>query len=174
MPGSARPIDKHVQISDYVTKYSGIRASDLDPTRSTKHLTTLKSTNLKLRYLVDRGVTFVGHGLSNDLRLLNLVVPADQLRDTVQLFHLPRQRMISLRFLAWHFLGEYKVCARAYTHTSCTDRRIQSETHDSAEDASAALQLYEHYTSLGSGDIDGVLRALYDKGHACSWRTPFE
>ncbi len=110
------------QISDYVTKYSGIRASDLDPIRSTKHLTTLKSTNLKLRYLVDRGVTFVGHGLSNDLRLLNLVVPADQLRDTVQLFHLPRQRMISLRFLAWCFLGEHKVCVQTRT------RRAQTET----------------------------------------------
>ena len=40
-----------------------MHAGDLDPSTSPHHLIPLKRAYVKLRYLVDKGYTFVGHGL---------------------------------------------------------------------------------------------------------------
>lgn len=81
---------------------------------------------------MDIGCKFVGHGLAKDFRIisflffnissltvLDVLVKPEQIIDTVELFHLPGQRKISLKFLASCLLNQ----------------EIQGETHDSIEDA---------------------------------------
>lgn len=118
----------------------------------------MKSTYLKLRFLIDNGVIFVGHGLRNDFRVINLVVPPEQVIDTVYLFQSPNsKRMVSLRFLAWHFLN----------------LNIQSETHDSIEDAKTALALYHKYKELEmNGCAKEAIENLYQIGKECGWKIP--
>eukprot|EP00048_Salpingoeca_helianthica_P008805 m.126737 g.126737 ORF g.126737 m.126737 type:complete len:1126 (+) comp14695_c0_seq1:1642-5019(+) len=146
-------------VVDYLTQYSGIHARDLDPTVSTRHLTTLKSTYAKLRYLQERGVIFLGHGLSKDFRVINLDVARDQVIDTVELYYLPGQRKISLKFLAWFVL----------------QLDMQSKFgHDSIEDARTALLLYNQYLKLSrdSAEWHTYLLKLYDEGRARNWTVP--
>ena len=123
----------------------------------------------KLRLLVDLGCIFIGHGLSKDFRIISkaaflamcmfkrlpsfsidLFVPPEQVIDTVDLYFIEsRQRRLSLRFLSWIVLGE----------------NIQTETHDSIEDARCALMLYEAYHEAEEqGIFDQKLEDLYREG----------
>lgn len=91
--------------------------------------------------------------------MINLMVPPEQVIDTVTLFRLPHQRNVSLRFLAWHFLGN----------------KIQSQTHDSVEDAHAALKLYQCYKKLEvDGNLQLKLEELYKCGKEMNWMVPNE
>ena len=144
-------------VVDYLTRFSGIVPGDLDPNTSRHHLVTLKTSYLKLRNLVDQGVTFVGHGLKKDFNMINIHVPADQIIDTVHLFHLPGQRMIGLAFLVKHLLG--------------AGIQDSSQGHDSIEDAHGALLLYKKYRELKmNGKLDEVLKKLYEIGHKNRWK----
>ncbi|KDN41342.1 hypothetical protein K437DRAFT_226828 [Tilletiaria anomala UBC 951] len=151
-------IDDHIytreQVVDYLTQFSGIVHGDLDPETSRHTLVPLKTAYKKLRLLVDLGCVFIGHGLSKDFRIINIHVPASQVVDTVDLFHsASHPRKLSLKFLSWFLLK----------------RDIQSGTseegHDSIEDASAALQLYELYENFKRDNrLDDVMEDLYEEG----------
>ncbi|GAU98218.1 hypothetical protein RvY_09394 [Ramazzottius varieornatus] len=158
------------KVANHLTKYSGIRPGDLSLNLSLKPLDTLKSVYVRLRYLVDAGVRFVGHGINTDFKILNLRVPQAQIIDTVQLYRLPGKRLISLRFLAWYFLRLH----------------IQELSgHDSVEDAMASLYLYRWFernrntmiswddsiNSVQSVTFDELLQMMYQVGRSLDWKV---
>ncbi|KAF9483877.1 hypothetical protein BDN70DRAFT_873274 [Pholiota conissans] len=155
-------IDDHIHTSeiivDYLTEFSGIKFGDLDPLHSVYTLTPLKLVYKKLRLLVDCGCIFIGHGLSKDFRIINIYVPPEQVIDTVDLYFLrARQRRLSLRFLSWYILGEH----------------IQTETHDSIEDARSALRLYNAYHDFeAKGVFDQKLEEIYKEGRQYGFKPP--
>lgn len=77
-------------------------------------------------------------------------MPPDQVLDTVDLYFIKaRSRRLSLRFLSWYILGEH----------------IQTDNHDSIEDARSALQLYKAYEGFEEqGIFDQKLEEIYREG----------
>jgi hypothetical protein len=80
----------------------------------------------------------------------DIYVPPEQVLDTVDLYFLKhRQRKLSLKFLSWFVLHE----------------TIQTDTHDSIEDAKSALNLYKAYQKFEEdGVFDQKLEELYKEG----------
>ncbi|AAS53317.2 AFL055Wp [Eremothecium gossypii ATCC 10895] len=145
---------KHIE--DYLTKYSGIEPGDLDPDTSSKPLVTRRVVLRKIWLLLQLGCIFVGHGLYNDFRNINIHVPKEQTRDTA-LYYLQGRRYLSLRYLAYALL----------------DKDIQKGNHDSIEDAYTALVLYRKYLDLREkGIFETVLNRIYEEGRASNYRVP--
>lgn len=141
-------------IVDYATGYSGISEGDLDVNVSSYHLLPLKVAYKKIWLLLNLGCTFIGHGLVNDFRQINIYVPPNQVIDTVLLYHLPDKRYCSLKFLAWYILGQ----------------QVQVSNHDSNEDARTALRLWRKYQEFeDAGVVDQKLAEIYRDGPATGW-----
>ena len=90
----------------------------------------------------------------------DIFVPPEQVIDTVDLYYLhTRQRLLSLRFLLWYVLKE----------------NIQTETHDSIEDALSALRLYKAYQQFESeGTFDDKLDEIYKEGKQYVSVVPYD
>jgi PAB-dependent poly(A)-specific ribonuclease subunit 2 len=86
---------------------------------------------------------------------VNLAVTANQIIDTVAIYHKPFQRIVSLRFLTNFVLK----------------RDMQQDVHDSMEDAMAA---YEHYAKAvelkKEGEFEQLLDDLYDFVQKTDWK----
>jgi PAB-dependent poly(A)-specific ribonuclease subunit 2 len=155
-------IDDYISISepivDYLTSYSGITEDDLNP-RTTKHsLLPHKVVYKKLWILLNLGCKFLGHGLKQDFRVINIHVPKAQIIDTIDRFYLKsRLRKLSLAFLAWYLLKE----------------DIQLETHDSIEDSRTALKLYKKYLEFeDAGILEAMLQDIYRAGRDVNFKPP--
>jgi len=148
----------HENIVDYLTMFSGIEEQDLDPARSRHNLVPLKTAYKKLWVLLNLGCKFLGHGLRQDFRVINIQVPKSQVIDTIDLFFLEvRRRKLSLAFLAWYLLKE----------------DIQMETHDSIEDARTALKLYRKYLEFNdAGILNTMLLDIYREGQKMNFKPP--
>jgi PAB-dependent poly(A)-specific ribonuclease subunit 2 len=155
-------IDDYIAIKepivDYLTLYSGITPGDLDPRTSKHNLVSLKAAYKKLWILLNLGCKFLGHGLKQDFRVINIQVPRSQIIDTIDLFFLKsRLRRLSLAFLAWYLLKE----------------DIQLETHDSIEDARTALKLYRKYLEFeDAGVLETILQDIYRAGRETNYKPP--
>ena len=68
-------------VLDYVTRFSGIVAEDLNPLTSKHAMLTHRAAYLKLRYFIDRKFIFVGHGLQKDFETANIFVPPEQVHN---------------------------------------------------------------------------------------------
>lgn len=145
-------------IVDYLTSYSGITQADLDPRSSQHSLVSLKLVYKKMWILLNLGCKFLGHGLKQDFRVLNIHVPKSQVIDTIDLFFLKsRLRKLSLSFLAWYLLKE----------------DIQMETHDSIEDSRTALKLYRKYLEFeDAGILEAMLQDIYRAGRDVNFKPP--
>ncbi|UKZ49966.1 poly(A)-specific ribonuclease [Trichoderma virens] len=155
-------IDDYISITepivDYLTSYSGITEDDLNP-RTTKHsLLAHKVVYKKLWVLLNLGCKFLGHGLKQDFRVINIHVPKAQIIDTIDRFYLKsRLRKLSLAFLAWYLLKE----------------DIQLETHDSIEDSRTALKLYKKYLEFeDAGILEAMLQDIYRAGRDVNFKPP--
>lgn len=106
--------------------------------------------------LLQLGCVFVGHGLTNDFRQINIYVPESQIRDT-SLYYLKGKRYLSLRYLAFAVLR----------------KQVQTGNHDSIEDAHTALLLYRKYLELKEkGVFEMYLENIYDEGRKFGFKVP--
>ena len=162
-------IDDYIAITDhvddYLTQFSGLQPGDLTPGTSRFQLVTLKEVYKKLWVLLNRGVRFLGHGLSSDFRTINIHVPEAQVVDTQFLFSLGdrTRRKLSLRFLAWTLLGED------------IQANVNSEGHDSIEDARTALKLWRRWGEVereGPEAMERLKDEIFAKGRAMEWKVP--
>jgi PAB-dependent poly(A)-specific ribonuclease subunit 2 len=93
--------------------------------------------------------------LLSDFWTVNLAVPPWQVIDTVEIYHRPALRYISLRFLTNFVLK----------------RDMQQTVHDSVEDAMAAFELYRKAVELKEqGTFDKLLDDLYEYGNKNDWK----
>jgi RNA exonuclease 4 len=116
------------KVTDYRTFVSGVRPQDLE----SPHAMAYGECRWKVQQLLV-GKILVGHALENDLKVLCLNHPWDQIRDTS--IHPPFMKVDPNT-------GAYQARRLRDLSQNILGKVIQQNEHDSLEDARAALNLY--------------------------------
>jgi PAB-dependent poly(A)-specific ribonuclease subunit 2 len=66
------------KVVDYVTRFSGLLEDDLNPATSRHAVVSPRTAYLKLRYFIDNGYIFIGHGLQKDFETANIFISPQQ------------------------------------------------------------------------------------------------
>jgi RNA exonuclease 4 len=117
-----KPVEDLTEITDYRYDITGLKPSDLENAISYDECR-------KIILKIFKNKILIGHGIENDFLALNYEHPKALIRDTAKykIFYNNFNQPYSLKFLADKHL----------------DISIQTNIHDSTEDAKAALCLYK-------------------------------
>lgn len=127
----------HDDVTDYRTHVSGVRAEDVAPDADGAVEPYMAQ---KAIGEIIRGRLLVGHALKNDLRVLRLAHPWREIRDTSEYYRKLWKRTKGRR-------SSRPPALRVIVASVLGVDRFQKDTHDSCEDARAALALYKHNAS---------------------------
>jgi RNA exonuclease 4 len=116
------------KVTDYRTKWSGVRHSNL------KNAPSFEQVKLKVKELL-RGRVLVGHAVHNDLDVLGIKHPESDLRDTSR--YPPLMKTLTN--------GRIKPRALRHLAQEHLTLAIQAAEHCSIEDARASLGLYQKH-----------------------------
>lgn len=117
-------LDRYVappsKVTDYRTRYSGIRRKDLD------NASDFDTVQQEVSNII-KGRIVVGHAVHNDFSVLKINHPQDKIRDTQNYFK---------------FLFQGKTPSLKKLSESVLGLKIQKGEHDSVQDAQATMKLY--------------------------------
>eukprot|EP01023_Acetabularia_acetabulum_P032096 TRINITY_DN299_c0_g3_i4.p1 TRINITY_DN299_c0_g3~~TRINITY_DN299_c0_g3_i4.p1 ORF type:complete len:507 (+),score=65.80 TRINITY_DN299_c0_g3_i4:314-1834(+) len=141
--------DVHVRpkmrVTDFRTKWSGIRPSDL------KNAVSFEEMQQQVAQIL-KGRIVVGHSLQNDLKVLQIGHPKRLIRDTARYPPLLYQKSGRLRPRALKHLAKEQL-----------QLDIQDGEHSSVEDARAVLYIYHKFREtweqqISNGELQGYKR----------------
>lgn len=124
-------------VTDYRTQYSGITPHHLSfCAKVTVDQCRMQVINILSNNQANKKAILVGHGLENDFQVLKFQYPQELIRDTAT--YRPLMRQVRKRY----YPQKLSFLTKEYLNLA-----IQASQHDSIEDAVAALQVYNYFSS---------------------------
>jgi DNA polymerase III epsilon subunit-like protein len=158
-------------VMDYRTHVSGITAQHLESDAAIDFNICRRQVNAILYNKV-----IIGHGLTNDLKALQMIHPWYMIRDTA--YYPPFMRIKQQQQQQYNTKDQdgnvnYSLCSRKLKELSCEylQKVIQQTSHSSYEDARSALELYQ----LVQNEFEQhIIKQISYQHHPSSQQHPHE